>query len=37
MEEHLVIIDALKAGDVESACDGLDRHLQGVLHRVLTT
>lgn len=37
MEEHLVIIDALKAGDVEAACDGLDRHLQGVLHRVLTT
>ncbi|WP_439600584.1 GntR family transcriptional regulator [Devosia sp.] len=37
MEEHLVIVDALKAGDVEAACDGLDRHLQGVLHRVLTT
>lgn len=37
MEEHLVIIEALKAGDVEAACDGLDRHLQGVLHRVLTT
>ena len=37
MEEHMVIIDALKAGDVEAACDGLDRHLQGVLHRVLTT
>ncbi len=37
MEEHLVIIDALKAGDVEAACDGLDRHLQGVLQRVLTT
>jgi DNA-binding GntR family transcriptional regulator len=37
MEEHVVIIDALKAGDVEAACDGLDRHLQGVLHRVLTT
>ena len=37
MEEHLVIIDALKAGDVDAACDGLDRHLQGVLHRVLTT
>lgn len=37
MEEHLVIIDALKAADVEAACDGLDRHLQGVLHRVLTT
>lgn len=37
MEEHLVIVDALKADDVEAACDGLDRHLQGVLHRVLTT
>jgi len=37
MEEHLVIIDALHAGDVDAACDGLDRHLQGVLHRVLTT
>lgn len=37
MEEHLAIIDALKLGDVEAACDGLDRHLQGVLHRVLTT
>ncbi len=37
MEEHLVIVDALRAGDVEAACDGLDRHLQGVLHRVLTT
>jgi DNA-binding GntR family transcriptional regulator len=37
MEEHLVIVDALKAGDVDAACDGLDRHLQGVLHRVLTT
>lgn len=37
MEEHLVIIDALRAGDVEAAVDGLDRHLKGVLHRVLTT
>lgn len=37
MEEHLAIIDALRLGDVEAACDGLDRHLQGVLHRVLTT
>lgn len=37
MEEHLVIIDALQVGDVEGACEGLDRHLQGVLHRVLTT
>ncbi len=37
MEEHLGIIDALGAGDVEGAVEGLDRHLQGVLHRVLTT
>jgi DNA-binding GntR family transcriptional regulator len=37
MEEHLAIVDALQAGDVEGAVDGLDRHLQGVLHRVLTT
>lgn len=37
MEEHLVILDALRDGDVDAACDGLDRHLQGVLHRVLTT
>ena len=37
MEEHLVIVDALAVGDVDAACDGLDRHLQGVLHRVLTT
>ncbi|MDB5541055.1 MAG: putative transcriptional regulator GntR family protein [Devosia sp.] len=37
MEEHLAIIDALGVGDVEGAVEGLDRHLQGVLHRVLTT
>lgn len=37
MTEHLVIIDALEAGNVEGAIDGLDRHLKGVLHRTLTT
>jgi len=37
MREHLVIIDALEAGNVEDAIDGLDRHLKGVLHRTLTT
>ncbi len=37
MREHLDIIDALEAGNVEEAIDALDRHLQGVLHRVLTT
>lgn len=37
MDEHLVIIDALVADDVDGAVEGLDRHLQGVLHRVLTT
>lgn len=37
MREHLVVIDALEAGDVEAAISGLDAHLKGVLHRVLTT
>lgn len=37
MEEHLAIVDALDTGDVDGAVEGLDRHLQGVLHRVLTT
>jgi DNA-binding GntR family transcriptional regulator len=37
MREHLDIIDALEAGQVDLAIDGLERHLQGVLHRVLTT
>lgn len=36
MQEHLDIIDALAAGDVEAAVEGLEHHLQGVLHRVLT-
>ncbi len=37
MREHLIIVDALEAGDVDAAVNGLDRHLQAVLHRVLTT
>lgn len=37
MQEHLDIIDALGGGDTEGAVEALDRHLQGVLHRVLTT
>jgi DNA-binding GntR family transcriptional regulator len=37
MREHLAIIDSLDGGDIDGAIDGLDRHLKGVLHRVLTT
>lgn len=37
MREHLDIIDALDAGNTDGAIDALDRHLQAVLHRVLTT
>ena len=37
MEEHLDIVDALAVGDVDGAVEALERHLQGVLHRVLTT
>src|SRR6218665_435063 len=37
MEEHIDIIDALGVGDVDGAVEALERHLQGVLHRVLTT
>lgn len=37
MEEHIDIIDALAASDVDGAVEALERHLQGVLHRVLTT
>jgi DNA-binding GntR family transcriptional regulator len=37
MEEHLAIIDALERRDGEAAADALERHLQGVLHRTLTT
>jgi DNA-binding GntR family transcriptional regulator len=37
MREHLAIVDALEAGNVEAAVEGLDRHLKAVLHRVLTT
>jgi DNA-binding GntR family transcriptional regulator len=37
MNEHLAVIDALEAGNAEAAIEALDKHLQGVLHRVLTT
>jgi DNA-binding GntR family transcriptional regulator len=37
MNEHLVVVDALERGDAEGAIRALDNHLQGVLHRVLTT
>jgi len=37
MREHLAVIDALEAGDADEAIEALDRHLQGVLHRTLTT
>ena len=37
MQEHLEILDALGRGDTEGAVEALDRHLKGVLHRVLTT
>jgi DNA-binding GntR family transcriptional regulator len=35
MREHLAIVDAIEARSPEAAADALDRHLQGVLHRVL--
>jgi DNA-binding GntR family transcriptional regulator len=37
MREHIAVIDALEQGDTEGAIEALDRHLKGVLHRVLTT
>jgi DNA-binding GntR family transcriptional regulator len=37
MQEHLDIVEALAVGDVDGAVEALDRHLKGVLHRVLTT
>jgi DNA-binding GntR family transcriptional regulator len=37
MQEHLAIIDALEQRDAETAASALDKHLKGVLHRVLTT
>lgn len=37
MTEHLAIVDALAARDVDGAIEALDKHLKGVLHRVLTT
>jgi DNA-binding GntR family transcriptional regulator len=36
MREHLAIIDALEQRDADGAIAALDKHLQGVLHRVLT-
>lgn len=37
MQEHLAIIDCLEQRDGEGALQALDKHLKGVLHRVLTT
>jgi DNA-binding GntR family transcriptional regulator len=37
MHEHLAIIDALEQRDPDTAAQALDKHLKGVLHRVLTT
>jgi DNA-binding GntR family transcriptional regulator len=35
MEEHMAIVDALEKQDAEGAVVALERHLSGVLHRVL--
>lgn len=37
MTEHLAVVDALEHKDTEGAIEALDKHLKGVLHRVLTT
>ena len=37
MNEHLAVVDALEQGNADAAVAALDKHLQGVLHRVLTT
>ena len=37
MLEHVAVIEALERRDAEAAIAALDSHLQGVLHRVLTT
>ena len=37
MNEHMAIIDCLEQRDGEGAVQALDKHLKGVLHRVLTT
>lgn len=37
MREHLAVLDALERRDGEAAVAALDQHLQGVLHRTLTT
>lgn len=36
MSEHLEILRALQQRDADAAILGLDRHLKGVLHRILT-
>ncbi len=35
MREHLAIIEALEQKNADSAVDGLDRHMRGVIHRTL--
>ncbi len=37
MQEHLAIIDALAERNTDAAVEALERHLQKVLHRVMTT
>lgn len=37
MREHLAVIEALAVRDTDGAIAALDRHLEAVLHRVLTT
>jgi DNA-binding GntR family transcriptional regulator len=36
MREHLAIVDAVEQRAPDAAAEALDRHLQGVLHRVLS-
>ena len=35
MQEHLVLIDAIAAGDGTAARRALEAHVRGVLHRVM--
>lgn len=37
MREHVAVLEALGRRDAQGAIDALDKHLQGVLHRTLTT
>jgi DNA-binding GntR family transcriptional regulator len=37
MHEHLAIIDALRMRKADDAVEALERHLQGVLHRILAS